>query len=84
MPSLPSHSHSPPLAGSPLCFIMASFDHPDAIKTTWGRVAEEMDEATWEVLNGPGAGKGDAHLTLLLRMARLDDLGLGQLCLSQQ
>ncbi|KAL4071550.1 hypothetical protein V8B97DRAFT_1960744 [Scleroderma yunnanense] len=68
---------------SPLCFIMASFEHPDAIKTTWGRVADEMDEATWGVLNGPGVGSGDKGLTLLLKMTRLDDLGLAQLCLSQ-
>lgn len=63
---------------------MASFDHPSAIKTTWGRVADEMDETTWAELNGPGSGSGDPQLTLLLKMTRLDDLGLGEMCLSQQ
>ncbi|KAI6143111.1 hypothetical protein BKA82DRAFT_4017843 [Pisolithus tinctorius] len=66
---------------SPLCFIMASFNHPGAIKTTWGRVAEEMDDVTWELLNEPGVGIGDEGLGLLLKMTRLDDLGLAQLCL---
>ncbi|KAF9228079.1 hypothetical protein BS17DRAFT_745291 [Gyrodon lividus] len=66
---------------SPLCFIMASFNHPAAIKTTWGRVAEEMDDYTWDLLNGPGVGAGDHGLSLLMKMTRLSDLGLGQLCL---
>ncbi|EIW76688.1 hypothetical protein CONPUDRAFT_139423 [Coniophora puteana RWD-64-598 SS2] len=66
---------------SPMCFILASFNYPGAIKTTWGRVAEEMDETTWNLLNGPGEGHGDMGLGMLLKMTRLDDLGLGQLCL---
>ncbi|KAI6020532.1 hypothetical protein EDC04DRAFT_2735664 [Pisolithus marmoratus] len=65
---------------SPLCFIMASFNHPGAIKTTWGRVAEDMDDVTWDLLNGPGVGIGDEGLGLLLKMTRLADLGLAQLC----
>lgn len=69
------------LVGSPLCFIMASFNHPGAIKTTWGRVAEEVDDYTWELLNSPGSGAGDQGLSLLVKMARLPDLGLGQLCM---
>lgn len=67
--------------GSPLCFIMASFNHPSAIKTTWGRAAEEIDNYTWELLNSSGSGAGDQGLSLLVKMARLPDLGLGQLCL---
>ncbi|KAH7921140.1 hypothetical protein BV22DRAFT_1132543 [Leucogyrophana mollusca] len=66
---------------SPVCFILASFDYPGAIKTTWGNMAEEIDDYTWELLNGPGEGRGDMGLSMLLKMARLDDLGLGQLCL---
>ncbi|KIJ61225.1 hypothetical protein HYDPIDRAFT_177122 [Hydnomerulius pinastri MD-312] len=66
---------------SPLCFIMASFNHPGAIKTTWGRAAEEIDDYTWSLLNGPGVGTGDQGLSMLMKMARLPDLGLGQLCL---
>jgi hypothetical protein len=67
--------------GSPVCFILASFEYPSAIKTTWGRTADEIDDFTWGLLNGPGDGQGDKRLSLLLKMARLPDLGLGQLCL---
>lgn len=67
--------------GSPVCFIMASFNYPGAIKSSWGRMADEMDEQTWHLLNSPGEGLGDLGLGLLLRMTRLEDLGLGQLCL---
>ncbi|OAX33764.1 hypothetical protein K503DRAFT_775249 [Rhizopogon vinicolor AM-OR11-026] len=66
---------------SPVCFILASFEYPTAIKTTWGRTADEIDDFTWDLLNGPGDGRGDKGLSLLLKMARLPDLGLGQLCL---
>lgn len=66
---------------SPLCFIVASFEYPSAIKTTWGRTADQIDDFTWDLLNGPGDGQGDKGLSLLLKMARLPDLGLGQLCL---
>ncbi|KAF8438575.1 hypothetical protein L210DRAFT_3481759 [Boletus edulis BED1] len=66
---------------SPLCFIMASFNHPGAIKTTWGRMAQEIDDRTWELLNSPGSSTCDQGLSLLVKMARLPDLGLGQLCL---
>ncbi|KAG1728975.1 uncharacterized protein EDB91DRAFT_1060230 [Suillus paluster] len=66
---------------SPVCFILASFEYPGAIKTTWGRTADEIDDFTWDLLNGPGDGQGDKELGLLLKMARLPDLGLGQLCL---
>lgn len=47
-------------------------------------MADEMDETTWSMLNGPG--EGNAHgdistgLGMLVRMTRLHDLGLGQLC----
>lgn len=60
---------------------MACFNHPGAIKTTWGREAEEMDDYTWELFNSPGTGAGDQNLGMLVKMARLPDLGLGQLCL---
>ena len=44
-----------------------------------------MDDMTWELLNGPGEGntQGDMGLGLgmLVKMTRLLDLGLGQLCL---
>jgi len=66
---------------SPVCFILASFNHPGAIKATWGRMGSEMSDDAWASLNSPGEGHGDMGLGLLLKMTRLDDLGLGQLCL---
>lgn len=70
--------------GSPVCFILASFNHPGVIKSAWGRLAEEMEEDAWQILNGPGEGhaQGDVSqgLAMLVRMTRLHDLGLAQLC----
>jgi hypothetical protein len=41
-----------------------------------------MSDSTWDLLNTPGEGHhGDLGLGMLLKMTRLDDLGLGQLCL---
>jgi hypothetical protein len=64
-----------------LCFILASYSHPNTVKSTWGRLADEIDDYTWDVLNGPASQVGDQSLGMLLKMTRLDDLGLGQLCL---
>ncbi|KZP30032.1 hypothetical protein FIBSPDRAFT_777662 [Athelia psychrophila] len=68
---------------SPVCFILASFNYPGAIKSTWGRMADELSSETWELLNSPGEGHGDKGLGLLLKMTRLEDLGLAQLCLPE-
>ncbi|KAJ3509539.1 hypothetical protein NLJ89_g5173 [Agrocybe chaxingu] len=69
---------------SPVCFILASFNYPGAIKLAWGRMADEMDDSTWELLNGPGVGVAENEtsrtLGMLVRMTRLHDLGLAQLC----
>jgi hypothetical protein len=40
-----------------------------------------MSSGTWDLLNSPGEGHGDRGLGMLLKMTRLEDLGLGQLCL---
>lgn len=92
----PERVHKPPspqlereqeLSGlcSPVCFILASFNYPGAIKSAWGRTGDEMDDMTWQLLNGPGENntQGDIGLGLgmLVKMTRLHDLGLGQLCL---
>ncbi|KAA1466804.1 hypothetical protein DENSPDRAFT_831689 [Dentipellis sp. KUC8613] len=66
---------------SPLCFILASFHCPGAIRSTWGRMAEELDDATWRQLNSPAPkSQSDLGLSMLLKMTRLHDLGLAQLC----
>ncbi|TFK47223.1 hypothetical protein OE88DRAFT_1686660 [Heliocybe sulcata] len=65
---------------SSVCFIAASYNYPEAIRSTWGRTAKELDDQTWEFLNTPGGGHDDMGLGMLLRMSRLHDLGLAQLC----
>ncbi|KAG6865306.1 hypothetical protein C0991_003608 [Blastosporella zonata] len=75
------NAHNIHLSGSPMCFIAASFSYPSAIKPAWGRMAEELDDHSWTILNGrPEDATGDAGLTMLMRMTRLHDLGLAQLC----
>ncbi|RPD76987.1 hypothetical protein L226DRAFT_483228 [Lentinus tigrinus ALCF2SS1-7] len=66
---------------SPVCFILASYNYPGAIRSTWGRMAEELDDATWDLLDGPGqsAPVDDMGLGMLVKMTRCHDLGLGQL-----
>jgi hypothetical protein len=44
-------------------------------------MADEMEDVTWEYLNSKGYGRDDAGLSMVLRMTRLHDLGLAQLCL---
>ncbi|KAI1782927.1 hypothetical protein LXA43DRAFT_1048934 [Ganoderma leucocontextum] len=64
---------------SPVCFILASYNYPGAIRSTWGRMAEELDDATWDLLDSPGQRANDMGLGMLLKMTRCHDLGLGQL-----
>lgn len=67
-----------------MCFIMASFNYPTAIKSAWGKMADEMDDTTWDLLNIPDDGGAQSNesrtLGMLVRMTRLHDLGLAQLC----
>jgi len=50
-------------------------------------MADEMDDTSWELLNGPGvdSAQGDTCRTLgmLVKMTRLHDLGLAQLCFDE-
>jgi hypothetical protein len=39
-----------------------------------------MSYEAWDLLNRPGEGKRDIGLGMLLKMTRLDDLELAQLC----
>ncbi|EMD35166.1 hypothetical protein CERSUDRAFT_97088 [Gelatoporia subvermispora B] len=64
---------------SPVCFILAAYNYPGAIRSTWGRVAEELDDETWRLLDAPGAQQNDIGLGMLVKMTRCHDLGLGQL-----
>ena len=70
-------------AGSTVCFVLASLNYPEAIRLIFGRSAGDMEEITWEYLNAVGSReRDDGGLSMMLRMTRLDDLGLGQLLFS--
>lgn len=67
-------------AGTTVCFVLASLNYPEAIGLIFGRNAGEMEEITWEYLAAVGSDeRDDGGLSLMLKMTRLDDLGLGQL-----
>ncbi|KAF8918395.1 hypothetical protein CPB85DRAFT_81455 [Mucidula mucida] len=84
--------HIPPQLGreqelsglcSPVCFILAAINFPGAIKSAWGRTEDELSDEVWEMLNvntHEQADQAAASLGLLVRMTRLHDLGLAQLC----
>jgi len=48
----------------------------------------EMDEHSWNLLNGPGDGMTQSELSqglaMLVKMTRLHDLGLAQLCFGDE
>ena len=64
-----------------MCFVLAAFNYPGAIRAAWGRMAEELDAETWDLLDGPGtaAVQNDRGLGMLLKMTRCADLGLGEM-----
>ncbi|KAH9915337.1 uncharacterized protein B0H18DRAFT_1215581 [Fomitopsis serialis] len=66
---------------SPMCFVLAAFNYPGVIRSAWGRMAEELDAETWDLLDGPGmsAVQNDRGLGMLLKMTRCTDLGLGEM-----
>lgn len=77
-----------------MCFILACFDFPGAIKSAWGAISDEIDDISWELLNRPQVPQNPGHATaasltsralgLLVRMTRMHDLGLAQLCFDSQ
>ena len=70
--------------------MLAAHRSPIAAKVAWGRMAEDLDDATWESLDESGHpqsarmmmpdGAAGVGLPMLLKMTRLHDLGLAQLC----
>ncbi|KAJ6542712.1 hypothetical protein B0H19DRAFT_1222017 [Mycena capillaripes] len=70
---------------SAVCFILASYNYPAAIKSAWGHTADEMSDEAWTLLNSAGSGNASSSVSvglgMLVRMTRLHDLGLAQLCL---
>jgi hypothetical protein len=73
---------------SPICYMLAAHRAPIAAKVAWGRMAEDLDDVTWrelDKLEHPQSAKkqpseAGAGLGMLLKMTRLHDLGLAQLC----
>ena len=74
--------------GSPVCFVVASFNYPGAIKSAWGCMEDEMDDAAWDLLNvaEESSASNDVSRTLgmVVKMTRLHDLGLAQLCFDSE
>ncbi|KAI0290199.1 hypothetical protein B0F90DRAFT_1787773, partial [Multifurca ochricompacta] len=68
---------------SPICFMLAAYRAPAAAKVAWGRMAEDLDDATWELLDIPEPAQGRRPAGMLLKMTRLHDLGLAQLCVPE-
>ncbi|KAF9649546.1 hypothetical protein BDM02DRAFT_3084631, partial [Thelephora ganbajun] len=65
---------------STVCFVLASVNYPEAIRFIFGRSTGDMGEIAWEHLSTvAGTERDDSGLSMMLRMTRLDDLGLGQL-----
>ncbi|KAF5325593.1 hypothetical protein D9611_000841 [Ephemerocybe angulata] len=91
-PELPQLKLEQQISGlcSPVCFVLASFAFPGAIKGAWGKMAEDIDDTAWELLNAPDTAQTrnqsdtSAALGMVVRMTRLHDLGLGQLCFSPE
>ncbi|KAF5361420.1 hypothetical protein D9758_006214 [Tetrapyrgos nigripes] len=80
---------------STMCFILSSFNQfdPRGTVSAWGHTVEEIDDESWAALNdcsslgpstsGDGQNKDESlakSLVMLVRMTRLPDLGLAQLC----
>ncbi|KAI0684059.1 hypothetical protein BC835DRAFT_1251213, partial [Cytidiella melzeri] len=65
---------------SALCYLLVAHNYPGAIRSTFGRRAEDISDEAWDELNGPGAGANDKMgLGMLLKMTRCHDMGLQQL-----
>ncbi|KAI0791537.1 hypothetical protein BC629DRAFT_1287782 [Irpex lacteus] len=71
---------------SALCYFLVAHNYPGAIRSTFGRRAEDIPDDAWDELNGGGEGGGGGTedrmgLGMLLRMTRCHDMGLEQLIL---
>ncbi|EKM52318.1 uncharacterized protein PHACADRAFT_211590 [Phanerochaete carnosa HHB-10118-sp] len=66
---------------SALCFMLVAYRFPAAIRSTWGRMAEELSDETWDELDGPlpGGAADSLGFSMMLKMTRCHDLGLSQL-----
>ena len=69
------------LAGSSICFLLAAYQYPAALRSMWGHMVNEMPEGAWSELKAHGYSNGgrDFGLGLLVTMTRSHDLGLQEL-----
>lgn len=63
-----------------MCFILVAHKYPAAIRSTWGRMAEELSDEIWDELDAPG--DDTMGLSTMLKMTRCHDLGLSQIFFS--
>jgi hypothetical protein len=61
--------------GSPICFALAAYNHPNVVHHVWGTSGTRP----WRLLASPTRTEEDNGLGLAVRMTRRADLGLGQL-----
>ncbi|GJE88911.1 hypothetical protein PsYK624_049990 [Phanerochaete sordida] len=67
---------------SALCFMLVAYRFPAAIRSTWGRTADALSDATWAELDAPlppNAADDGLGFSMALKMTRCPDLGLAQL-----
>lgn len=67
---------------SALCFMLVAHRYPAVLRGCWGRVGDELADATWDELDAPlprSAADEGLGFSMVLKMTRCHDLGLGQL-----
>ncbi|KAI0342528.1 hypothetical protein BDW22DRAFT_1484736 [Trametopsis cervina] len=72
---------------SALCYLLVAHAYPGAMRSAFGRRAEDISDEAWAELDRPlvsvgigeEAGKDAMGLGMLLKMSRCHDMGLGQL-----
>jgi hypothetical protein len=58
-----------------LLLSVATFDYSSVIKVTFARMADEISDDAWDVLNGSGMGQGSESFSKFVRMTSVGDLG---------
>ena len=51
-----------------LLLSVATFDYSSVIKVTFARMADEISDDAWDVLNGSGMGQGSESFSRFVRM----------------
>ena len=60
-----------------MCFIAASYNYPQTMRSVWGRTEAEIGDLEWAYLCSPGERDvNDMGMGLYARVARSENLGL--------